>query len=124
MTILGLDFAKLLPILLLAVVVLGPQKLPVYAAKLRDGIRNVRNYANGAKSRMREEMGSEFDDIDWKKLDPRQYDPRRIVRDALSDEPAAPVAAAQATQVQTEAPSVRSAVPRDDIPAPFDNEAT
>lgn len=123
MTILGLDFAKLLPIVLLAVVVLGPQKLPIYAAKLRDGIRTVRNYANGAKSRMREEMGSEFDDIDWKKLDPRQYDPRRIVRDALADEPTAPVAAA-ATQVQTKPASIRSAVPREDVPAPFDDEAT
>ena len=28
-------------------------------------------------------MGPEFDDVDWKALDPRQYDPRRIVRDAL-----------------------------------------
>ena len=43
--------------------------------------------ADGAKERMREEMGPEFDEVDWKKLDPRQYDPRRIIREALIDEP-------------------------------------
>jgi sec-independent protein translocase protein TatB len=32
-------------------------------------------------------LGPEFDEVDWKKLDPRQYDPRRIVRDALSLQP-------------------------------------
>ena len=42
--------------------------------------------ADGAKDRMREEMGPEFDEVDWKKLDPRQYDPRRIIREALVDD--------------------------------------
>src|SRR4051794_14768158 len=41
--------------------------------------------AQGASQQMREELGPEFDEIDWRKLDPRQYDPRRIVREALSD---------------------------------------
>ena len=36
--------------------------------------------------RMREEMGPEFDEVDWRRLDPRQYDPRRIVMDALRDQ--------------------------------------
>lgn len=119
MNFFGLDFAKLLPIALLAVVVLGPAKLPVYAAKLRDGIRAVRNYAEGAKDRMREEMGPEFDEIDWQKLDPRKYDPRQIMRDALTDDttPAAAPAAAV-----THRP--RPAHPRADAPAPFDTEAT
>jgi len=35
---------------------------------------------------MRDEMGPEFDEIEWKKLDPRQYDPRKIIRDALANE--------------------------------------
>ena len=42
--------------------------------------------ANGAKERLREEMGPDFDDVDWKKLDPRQYDPRRIIREALLED--------------------------------------
>jgi sec-independent protein translocase protein TatB len=41
--------------------------------------------ADTAKEQLREQMGSEFDEVDWKQYDPRQYDPRRIVREALMD---------------------------------------
>ncbi|WP_353810355.1 twin-arginine translocase TatA/TatE family subunit [Agromyces sp. SYSU T00194] len=81
----GLTFEKLLIIGVIAVFLLGPDKLPMYAQKLGQFVRSMRDMANGAKSRMREEMGPEFDEVDWRKLDPRQYDPRRIVRDALND---------------------------------------
>jgi len=46
--------------------------------------------ASGAKGRMREELGTDFDDMDWKKLDRRQYDPRRIIREALQASPDIP----------------------------------
>jgi sec-independent protein translocase protein TatB len=36
-----------------------------------------------AKERVRDEMGVDLDDEEWRRLDPRQYDPRRIIRDAL-----------------------------------------
>jgi len=88
--VLGLTFDKLLIIGVIAVFLLGPERLPHYAAQLARLVRNLRNMANSAKDRMRDEMGSEFDEVDWKKLDPRQYDPRRIIRDALledDDEP-------------------------------------
>jgi sec-independent protein translocase protein TatB len=81
----GLTFEKLLIIGVIAVFLLGPERLPYYAGKLGQLVRSLRDLANGAKDRMREEMGPEFDDVDWKKLDPRQYDPRRIIREALSD---------------------------------------
>ncbi|WP_395242664.1 twin-arginine translocase TatA/TatE family subunit [Agromyces sp. MMS24-K17] len=79
----GLTFEKLLIIGVIAVFLLGPERLPHYAAKLGQLVRSLRDLANGAKDRMRDEMGPEFDDVDWKKLDPRQYDPRRIIREAL-----------------------------------------
>ena len=67
-----------------ALFVLGPDKLPGYAAQAARMLRQLRSMADGAKDQMREQLGPEFDDVDWKALDPRQYDPRRIVRDALS----------------------------------------
>jgi sec-independent protein translocase protein TatB len=82
----GLTFEKLLIIGLIAVFLLGPDRLPHYAGQLAKLVRNLRNMANGAKDRMRDEMGPEFDEVDWKKLDPRQYDPRRIIREALLDD--------------------------------------
>ena len=42
--------------------------------------------ATGAKEQLREEVGDEIADIDWRKLDPRQYDPRKIIKDALLDD--------------------------------------
>jgi sec-independent protein translocase protein TatB len=75
-----------------ALVVLGPDKLPGYAAQAARMLRQVRTMADNARDQMKDHLGPEFDDIDWKTLDPRQYDPRRIVRDALmsDDEDAAP----------------------------------
>lgn len=72
-------------LIVLAVVILGPERLPEYAAKLAHFVRQARAMAEGAKGQLREQMGPEFDDIDWRQYDPRQYDPRRIVREALLD---------------------------------------
>jgi sec-independent protein translocase protein TatB len=86
----GLTFDKLIIIAVIAVFLVGPDRLPSYAAQLARLVKSLRTMADGAKERMREEMGPEFDEVDWKKLDPRQYDPRRIIREALLDDPATP----------------------------------
>jgi sec-independent protein translocase protein TatB len=109
------SFDKLLVIGVVAVFVLGPKRLPEYARKLAGLVKSVRQLADGAQDRMREEMGPEFDDVDWKKLDPRQYDPRRIIREALLDDVTAPVV----KPVSRNAPT-----PIEGSPAPYDSEAT
>ena len=81
----GINGSEFIVLLVVAAVVLGPERLPQYAAQLGRLVRELRRMAQGASEQMREELGPEFDDIDWRKLDPRQYDPRRIVRDALAD---------------------------------------
>jgi sec-independent protein translocase protein TatB len=80
---LDLSFGKIAVILVVALFLVGPDKLPAYAAKLGQWVRVARSMLDGAKERMRDELGPEFDDVDWQRLDPRQYDPRKIVRDAL-----------------------------------------
>lgn len=117
----GLTFEKLLIIGIIAVFILGPERLPYYASQLARLVKSLRTMASGAKDRMREEMGPDFDEIDWKKLDPRQYDPRRIIREALVDD-------------ETEAPVVKPPIESayaqrqrrllEGKPAPFDAEAT
>lgn len=133
----GLTFEKLLLIGVIAAFVIGPQRLPEYAARLAGFVRQLRGMADGAKERMREEMGPEFDEVDWKKLDPRQYDPRRIIRDALLEEPgsAGPtlkpvsrsgpgsaVAAPMASAVDGK--PVSPGGPSEALGVPFDSEAT
>ena len=83
MNITGWEFILLI---VLAVVILGPERLPEYAAKLGRLVRQAKMMAESAKGQLREQMGPEFDDINWRQYDPRQYDPRRIVREALLDD--------------------------------------
>lgn len=126
----GLTVEKLLVIGLIAAMLLGPERLPKYAAMLGQFTVRAREFLNGAKDRMREEMGDDFDDMDWRTLDPRQYDPRRIIREALLDD--APVASApmnaapSPTLDPTEAgpeTAARSTFVPGKVP-PFDLEAT
>ncbi|MCT9820457.1 Sec-independent protein translocase TatB [Microbacterium sp. W1N] len=121
----GLDMEKLLLIGVFAALLLGPEKLPKYAEMLARFTRRAREWVNGARDRVKEEMGEDYDDIEWRKLDPRQYDPRRIIRDALIDD--APVATVQAAGVAaavtaTAATPMRTFDPN--APVPFDSEAT
>nr|WP_202107223.1 twin-arginine translocase TatA/TatE family subunit [Agromyces seonyuensis] len=120
-----MTFEKLLLIGVIAAFLIGPDKLPHYAQQLGKLVRNMRDYANGAKDRVRDEMGPEFDDVDWQKLDPRQYDPRRIIRDALTDEPeAAPAAPSpNPNSAYLQHRAKQQALATGELP-PFDNEAT
>ncbi|AZZ49218.1 Sec-independent protein translocase TatB [Rathayibacter rathayi] len=136
----GLTFDKLLIIGVIAVFVLGPDRLPHYAAQLGQLVRKVRGFATQARERVKDEMGDEFDEVDWKKLDPRQYDPRRIIRDALLDDDpvptvkppsavAAPVVpggtgSAQDSYYTTMQRSVGSGTLSSVAPPPIDSEAT
>jgi sec-independent protein translocase protein TatB len=83
----GLGFEKLLVIAVIALFLVGPEKLPDYAARLARFVRAARRMLDDAKDRVREELGPDFDEEEWRKLDPRQYDPRRIIRDALLEPP-------------------------------------
>lgn len=95
----GLTIDKILVILVIAMFLLGPERLPYYAKKLGELVRSVKQMADGAKDRLRDEMGPDFDDVDWKQLDPRQYDPRRIIRDALLEDQAEVQAAERRARV-------------------------
>jgi len=118
----GLTFEKLLLIGVLAVFLLGPDRLPYYASQLARFVKSLRKMADGAKDRMRDEMGPDFDDVDWKKLDPRQYDPRRIIREALVDEV---TSAPKAPPVEESAYIKRKKrLEEEGKSAPFDAEAT
>lgn len=126
----GLTFDKLLIILVIALFLIGPDRLPGYAAQLARLVKTLRGFADGAKERMREEMGPEFDEVDWRKLDPRQYDPRRIIREALVDEvipPTKPVssgAPAATPKYRESAYEQRQRKLGKGRSAPFDSEAT
>lgn len=108
---------EFLILILLAIIILGPERLPAYAAKLGRFVRQAKAMAERAKTQFKDEMGPEFTDIDWRAYDPRQYDPRRIVREALSTPEPGPTG--------TEPVTLPAAVVHDPgRPTPWDNEAT
>lgn len=126
----GLTFEKLLLIGVIAAFLIGPERLPTYASMFARLVRRLKEMASGAKDRIKEEMGDDFDEDEWRQLDPRQYDPRRIIRDALLDAPEASAqAAAVAAPVVSEtaydkAKARREAVTDPTAPTPFDVEST
>jgi sec-independent protein translocase protein TatB len=107
----GLTIEKLLIIGVIAVFLIGPQKLPLYAQKLGALVRAVRDFTDTAKARVAEELGPDFTDTDWQKLDPRRYDPRQIVRQALTDDPAPDQPGTVAPTPPSTASPSRSAAP-------------
>src|SRR6195952_2585290 len=118
----GFGFEKLLVIGVVALFLIGPEKLPEYAARLARFVRTARRMIDDAKERVKEEMGPDFDEEEWRRLDPRQYDPRRIIRDALleplddEDGDAAPEPEPVEVRTEPRRPPGQAAV--------FDSEAT
>ncbi len=124
----GLTMEKLLLIGVIAVIIIGPERLPEVAKKFAEWVRRFGDMLQGAKSTIKAEMDEASGDIDWRSLDPRQYDPRRIIREALMDDPAptpattavAPTPAAVAMPAARIVPTFFSTA----SPPPFDPEAT
>jgi len=122
---------ELVILLIVAIVVIGPERLPKYAAELGRLVRDVRSFARNAREQVRSEMGEEFDDVDWEALDPRRYDPRRIVREALLEDDDEPPARERKPSGATRADDIRAGGdtadrgPVDRGPAsPYDDDAT
>ncbi|HLS16093.1 MAG TPA: hypothetical protein VK095_16405 [Beutenbergiaceae bacterium] len=82
----GINSEQLLILIVIAVIVIGPERLPKYAEQLARLVKQLKKMATGATEKVKEELGEEAEDLDLSQLDPRKYDPRRIVREALSED--------------------------------------
>ena len=121
----GLTIEKLLVIGIIALFLIGPDRLPAYSAQFGRLVRQLRDMASGAKDRMRDELGPDFDDMEWKKLDPRQYDPRRIIREALQESPEKSVTTGTPSAPEAmESAYVKRKRMKQGTPAPFDSDAS
>ncbi|QIG40296.1 Sec-independent protein translocase TatB [Microbacterium sp. 4R-513] len=126
----GLTIEKLLVIGVIAALLIGPERLPRYAETLAHLTTRTRDFLRNAKTRVQDEMGEEFEDVDWRTLDPRRYDPRRIIREALLDDAPVPTvraasagAAIEATGTPPPPPGAIRGFAPNETP-PFDGEAT
>ena len=83
MTPLFLDIGtgELLILVVLAVVLLGPEKVPALARKAARVVRFIKRVANNATSQIKAELGSDYDDLNIEGLKPRN-----LVQQILPDE--------------------------------------
>lgn len=110
-------------LLILALLLLGPERLPRYARQAGRLIRELRRMASDTQEKVRSELDDEWRDVDLSGLDPRQYHPRRLMQDSLGSAIAAAGETGPATtRTGGTEPRQRALGPGE--PAPFDDEAT
>ena len=102
---------ELAVIALVAVIVLGPDRLPDLARQAAQLLHRARGMAHNARDELRNELGPDYADLQL-----RDLDPRAIVRKHISE------AMAEVDREQAQA-SQQAALPEGAVP-PYDVEAT
>ncbi|WAL64873.1 Sec-independent protein translocase protein TatB [Amycolatopsis cynarae] len=84
----SVGWGEILVLIVAGLFILGPERLPDAAAWVGKTMRKVREFANGARQQLRDEMGPEFDEFrkpleDLRQL--RNFDPRKAITNHLFD---------------------------------------
>ncbi|MFG1948029.1 sec-independent translocase [Nonomuraea sp. NPDC048826] len=116
----GLGWLEVGALIIIALLVFGPEKLPQAAAQAGKTLRNLRRMANNARDDLRAGLGPEFSDFDPADLNPRNFVRKHLLEedDDWKDKPAA----AELEPVPAPVP-VGGELGVGEIP-PYDNEAT
>ena len=85
----SIGWGEIMVLVVAGLFILGPERLPAAAAWMGKAIRQVREYATGAREQLRGELGPEFDEL-RKPLEElrglRSFNPRTAVRRTLFDD--------------------------------------
>jgi sec-independent protein translocase protein TatB len=80
----GIGLPELTVILVVAVIVFGPDRLPEFARQAGRFVRQLRTFAQSARDDIRAELGPDFADFELTDLDPRRA-VRKYVQDAWDE---------------------------------------
>jgi sec-independent protein translocase protein TatB len=72
---------ELLVLVVIAVILFGPEKLPEFARKAARVIRYVRAMAGNAQQQLKDELGPEFSDVDVRDLNPKAFIQKHLMDD-------------------------------------------
>ena len=82
----GVGLPEMAVIIVIAIVVFGPDRLPEFARQAGRMLRQLRNFSQAARDDIRNELGPEFADFELTDLDPRKA-VRKYMSDVMDDEP-------------------------------------
>jgi sec-independent protein translocase protein TatB len=74
---------ELVTIIVLAVLVFGPDKLPKVIQDVMRTIKKIREFSESAKADIREELGPDFKDFDFEDLNPKTFLRKQLDNDEL-----------------------------------------
>ena len=120
----GIEGGELIALAVVALLVLGPDKLPRFAADAARFVRQVRRMANTARDDVRRELGPELQGISLEDLNPKSALRKHVLDDLdLDGDPSAERAPRSAKRSGR-----RPAEARDGdataVPPPYDPDAT
>jgi sec-independent protein translocase protein TatB len=115
----SIGWGEIVVLLLAALFIFGPERLPHLAKDAATGLRKVREAITGVRQQVNESLGDDLPEL--RDLDLRKYHPKTFIRSQLfDDEPATPP-----VRRGSAAASAVVARPRDHAtPPPFDPDAT
>jgi len=85
-----LSLTKIAVLLVLAIVIFGPDQLPKVAAQAGRTLRELRRLADGARRDLTEGLGPEFGDFDIADLNPRTFVRKHLLDDEFEADPVVP----------------------------------
>src|SRR5215472_18139787 len=92
-----LSLPKLLVLVVIALVVFGPNELPKIASQAGRALRDLRQIAEGAMNDLRDGLGPELADFEIEDLNPGRLAQKHLFGDLNADQPAAQQPAANGT---------------------------
>jgi sec-independent protein translocase protein TatB len=87
--VLGLGWGEVAVIMLLALFIVGPERLPGLAADAGKTLRSLRRQVKGLTDDLKTELGPEFADVDLRSLHPKTFVQKHLLdgEDLFDDEP-------------------------------------
>lgn len=72
---------EVLVLAVIAVIVFGPERLPQLARKAAKAVRYVRQMAGSAQTQLKSELGDDFDNLDFRDLNPKAFVTKHLLSD-------------------------------------------
>ena len=80
----GVGLQELALIAFIAVLFIGPERMPELARQAGAILRKARDFANSARDELRDELGPDYSDLELRDLDPRSIVRKHII-EAMED---------------------------------------